>query len=247
MKTELGQPDRYEFYNTSQDDILGNSPARNNPIPIENNRATIRSYIHKAYNVIAVILTHLEKHLRLPEGTFASLQRQDIASGTAIRMLRYDPQPAGDRRTSLLGHTDIGTVTLLFNIVGGLQILPPSVENAEENWRYVRPEPGFALINLGDAMVEWSGGILRSNIHRVTYAPGAQKDSVRYSLAYLVRPGADVSMKRLTGGNSLIPPLEDGEDEVNCNAAAWEARRAAGIVSGKGFARSKGGREIAIN
>ena len=246
MKTDLGQPDRYEFYNTSQDDILGNSAARNNPTPIENNRAALKSYMHKAYNIIVVILSHLDKHLHLPAGTFASLQRQDVVSGTALRMLRYDPQPEGDRRTSLLGHTDIGTVTLLFNVVGGLQILPPGAELSEEKWSYVRPEPGCALINLGDAMVEWSGGILRSNIHRVTYAPGNQKNSVRYSLAYLVRPGANVPMKRLTGGNSRIPQSANREEEADCDAAAWEARRAADIISGKGFTGSKGGRAIAV-
>lgn len=37
-------------------------------------------------------------------------------------------------------------------------------------------------------MVEWSGGILCSNMRRVTYAPGEQGDVTRYSVAYLVRP-----------------------------------------------------------
>jgi len=107
-------------------------------------------------------MNQLDEHLRLPKGTLASLQRLDRESGSTLRMLRYPPQPEGDRRTAFLGHTDIGTITILFNVLGGLQILPPGMEATEENWRYVKPEPGCAIINLGDAMVEWSGGILRS-------------------------------------------------------------------------------------
>jgi len=135
-------------------------------------------------------------------------------------MLRYDPQPTGDRRTSLLGHTDIGSVTVLFNIVGGLQILPRDCENIEENWRYVRPKPGRVLVHLGDAMVEWTAGILHSNLHRITYPPGEQSSCIRYSLAYLIRPGANVSMKRLASGNSLIPVVEDHEEELDFDARA---------------------------
>ena len=151
----------------------------------------------RAYSVIKVILSHLESHLDLPPGTLTSLQPQTKISGTTVRLLRYMPQPVEDRRTSLLGHTDIGSVTLLFNVLGGLQVLPAGLDNIEENWRYVRPQPGCAIVNLGDAMVQWSAGVLRSNLHRVTYAPGEQAGTPRYSVACLTRPEASVSTKRL--------------------------------------------------
>jgi isopenicillin N synthase-like dioxygenase len=161
-------------------------------------------------------------------------------------MLRYPPQPEGDRRTAFLGHTDLGTVTILFNVVGGLQILPPGLEAKEENWRYVKPEPGCAVINLGDAMVEWSGGILRSNLHRVYFAPGAQAECERYSLAYAIRPEGTTSMKRLAVAGSVIPPLEKDEEELNCDANEWGMKKAIGLMSGKDTARSRGGRAITV-
>ena len=198
----------------------------------------------RAYEVVKIILSHLDTHLHLPVGTFASLQRQTHISGSHVRMLKYEPQPDGDRRTSLLGHTDIGTVTILFSMLGGLQILPTGLDNVEENWRYVRPEPGCAIVNIGDAMVEWSAGILRSNLHRVTFAPGPQANHARYSLAYFVRPEGSVSMQRLAKSGSLIPGLEEGEEELDCTATEWESRKTKVIVSGKHFARSRGGREI---
>lgn len=61
------------------------------------------------------------------------------------------------------------------------------------------PPSGSAIISLGDAMVEWSSGILRSNMQRVAFAPGLQAQAPRYGLAFLVRR-ADVPMKRLSRG-----------------------------------------------
>lgn len=225
--------------------MLGNGPPRANPAPIERNRQLLKSFIVQAYSVVKVILSHLDSHLNLAPGTLASLQPQTKASGTALRLLRYMPQPVGDRRTSLLGHTDIGSVTLLFNVLGGLQILPPGLDNVDENWRYVKPQPGCAILNLGDAMVEWTAGILRSNLHRVTYAPGEQADIPRYSVAYLVRPEPSVSMKRL-GGGEVIPALREGEEDVEMDAREWERQKATAIQSGRDNARSRGGREIGV-
>ncbi|KAL9122942.1 MAG: hypothetical protein Q9187_000497 [Circinaria calcarea] len=244
-KIESGRPDRFEFYNTSQDDMLGNGPPRANPAPIENNRQLLKSYIVQAYSVVKVILSHLDSHLDLAPGTLASLQPQTKVSGTAVRLLRYMPQPAGDRRTSLLGHTDIGSVTLLFNVLGGLQILPAGLDNVDGNWRYVKPQPGCAILSLGDAMVEWTAGILRSNLHRVTYAPGEQANTPRYSVAYLVRPEASVSMKRL-GVGGVIPALQEGEEDVDMDVTEWERQKATAIQSGMDNARSRGGREIGV-
>ena len=225
--------------------MLGNGPPRANPVPIENNRQLMKSYMLQAYSVVEVILSHLDSHLDLPPGTLASLQPQTKASGTTVRLLRYMPQPVEDRRTSLLGHTDIGSITLLFNVLGGLQILPAGLDNAEGNWRYVRPQPGHAIVNLGDAMVEWSAGILRSNLHRVTYAPGEQANTPRYSVAYLIRPEASVSMKRLSGGG-VIPALKEGEEDIDMDAKEWERQKAIAIQSGRDNARSRGGREISV-
>jgi isopenicillin N synthase-like dioxygenase len=52
--------------------------------------------------------------LHLAPGILASLQPITSPSGTSLRMLRYPPQPAGDQRTSLVSHTDLGTLTSKF-------------------------------------------------------------------------------------------------------------------------------------
>lgn len=224
--------------------MLGIAP-RNNPELIETNRKTFQEFFHHAHGIINHLLSHLDKHLALKSNTLASLNPQDKPSGTALRLLKSLPQNIGGRRINLLGHTDIGSITMLFNIVGGLQILPADAENVDANWRYVRPEPGCALINLGDAMVQWSGGILRSNLHRVVTPPGEQAGCTRYSMAYLVRPEANVSMRRLGDGGGVIPMPADGEEvDDDIHAKDWERRRTAEIVSGKGRPKSIGGRKM---
>jgi isopenicillin N synthase-like dioxygenase len=245
LKIEDGGPDRFQFYNVGQDDMTGTSKALSNPSCMEAHRPDIKAYMEQAHSIISLICYHLDKQLHLSPGTLVSMQPMTRPSGTALRLLKYPPQPAGDQRTSLLGHTDIGSLTILFNITGGLQLLTPGADPKDESsWMYVKLVPGCAIVSLGDAMVEWSAGILRSNMHRVTFAPREQGKVPRYSVAYLVRPDGDAPMKRLASGESLIPELEEGEEDNELTAREWEAQKAIAIRSGRDCARSRGDREI---
>lgn len=58
---------------------------------------------------------------------------------------------------------DFGSVTVLFNQLGGLQVINPK----SQEWKYVKPQPGSAIINLGDALVKLVGDRLYSGVHRV--------------------------------------------------------------------------------
>ena len=243
MKLEDGSPDGIEFYGLGQDDMLGTSTPLPNPEIILANRKAFQDIFHDAYGIICHLFSHLEHHLSLTSGILASLCPQDKPSQTMLRMLRAPPQKTGDHRTNLIGHTDLGAMTILFNIVGGLQILPAGSENVESNWVYIRPEPGCAVVNLGDAMVQWSGGVLRSNIHRVATPPGQQASCPRYSLAYLLRPEAAASMRRLEGGD-IIPRATDGKQEDSLCAQDWEKMRTAQIMVGNSLPKSIGGQKF---
>ena len=247
MKIEDGSPDRMAFYNLSQDDILGNTPPRSNPAIVENHRATFKHFFTHGYSVLSCLLSHLDSHLGLAPGTLASFSPLDKPSGTSLRLLKALPSGVGAKaRTDLVGHTDMGSITMLFNIIGGLQILPPSAPDppGESDWRYIRPVPDCALINLGDAMVQWSGGVIRSNMHRVATAPGAQRSDERFSAAYLVRPALETSMRRLKGGR-VIPKVDNGEEE-DIVARDWERMRAAQIIKGENKPKSIGGTRMHV-
>jgi len=70
-------------------------------------------------------------------------------------------------------------------------------------------------------MVKFTNGLLKSILHRVTYAPGEQGNLVRNSLGYFVRPENDVVLKRLDFGSDVIPPLEDGIVENDVTSLNW--------------------------
>lgn len=130
-----------------------------------------------------------------------------------------------------MGHTDNGTITVLFNIIGGLQVLPPGAnKEIDSDWRYVKPQPNCAVVNLGDSLVQFTGGALRSNMHRVMDAPGEQSKVDRYSFCYVLKPSINASMNRLK--SNVIPPLADGEEDVNCTYGEFHKRKTDGVKKG---------------
>ena len=137
-------------------------------------------------------------------------------------------------------HTDFGTLTILFNRLGGLQVLPPE----EDEWLYVQPIPGHAIVNLGDALTKFSHRLLRSNIHRVVAPPGKQAELTRYSLVYFSRPQDDVLLKTLE--SSVIPPLMDGEVEEEVDSKTWVLRRAFGNRVGGKMKNVEGGEKVRL-
>lgn len=176
-----------------------------------------------AHALVSLILTHLNIHLRLPPGTLTQLHRQTAVSGDQVRLIKAPPQPVSDRRTALGKHTDFGSLTILFNRLGGLQILPPpslTPAGAEPAWTYVKPLPGHCIVNLGDAMVRFTNGLLRSNIHRVVSPPGEQAAETRYSLVYFARPEDEVVLRRLEGSD-VIPELKEGQENEGMNSREW--------------------------
>lgn len=194
------------------------------PEVLSSRRPLLKSFIGSAHGIVTLVLELLNEHLRLPPNTLQDMHRLEGRSGDQVRFIKAPPQPVDDRRTALGEHTDFGSVTVLFNRLGGLQVLPPG---RDADWCYVKPLPNHAIINLGDAMVKFTNGLLRSNIHRVVAPPGKQADYTRYSLVYFNRPEDDVMLKRLDT-SELIPPLEKDEVEEEITSKDWIIRRALG-------------------
>ncbi|KAL2811251.1 hypothetical protein BJX63DRAFT_444279 [Aspergillus granulosus] len=240
LKTDDGKMDYMHLYSINQDDMLGNRPQRKNAAPLESHRKEIHSFIHNAHSALTTILTTLDAQLGLAPGTLSTLTPLDQESETSVRLLSSPAQYTPDYdRVTLGGHTDIGTITILFNVVGGLQILPAGSENVAGNWRYIKPEPGCALVNIGDTLVEWTGGLLRSSLHRVVTTPGEQVSVPRRSVAYLVRPANSASMRRLRGG--LIPLVRGEEEEETRAVNEWATWRSRQIMLGHLKPQTRGG------
>ncbi|KAJ3499832.1 hypothetical protein NLG97_g17 [Lecanicillium saksenae] len=221
---QTGTLDRNEFYNVSKDDIFDISKRWPAPTVLESNRSLLKSFITEAHSIVTLLLEILNKYLELPDGTLPSMHRLHLPGGDQVRFIKAPPQPKDDRQTALGEHTDFGSITVLFNRLGGLQVLPPG---RDSEWCYVKPLAGHAIINLGDALVKFTNGLLRSNIHRVVAPPGAQASHTRYSLVYFNRPEDSVFLRRLDYGEK-IPPLAKGEPEEEICSKDWILRRALG-------------------
>ena len=122
--------------------------------------------------------------------------------------------------------------------------MPAAAENTYENWRFIKPQQGCAIVNLGDTIVEWTSGVLRSSLHRVVNPPGQQAAVTRQSLAYLVRPAREKTMQRLKG--SKIPVIPEVQLDSDVSVTEWASTRAAQIMRGELRPRTIGGTAIGV-
>ncbi|TKA67463.1 hypothetical protein B0A55_09518 [Friedmanniomyces simplex] len=262
-----GTRDGNEFYNVSKNDVLGISERLPAPEVLrrEESRRLLGRFCEGSHGVVGVILGLLGRKLGLPKGRLEELHRLRAVSGDQVRWVRSPPPPASqqhDAKFLALGeHTDFGSVTVLFNRLGGLQILPPSTtttttttnnnNNTTPEWHYVKPLPHHCVVNLGDALVKFTAGILRSNLHRVVPPPGEQAGATRMSLVYFARPEDEVVLKVLEGSGMIDEEKEkgkrdggggekDGGGEEEITAKEWILRRALGRRAGGDWEKSHG-------
>ncbi|KAK0113789.1 hypothetical protein ONS96_014644 [Cadophora gregata f. sp. sojae] len=111
----------------------------------------------------------------------------------------------------MYGHTDYGTTTFLFSVpVTALQIWK------DDQWRYVKYNPGALVVNLGDTLEglsnafrrkafvgteAWlviSGGHFKATLHKVAEPPEDQRHEKRLSLVLFNGSKGDMRLKPLT-------------------------------------------------
>ncbi|KAG6829272.1 hypothetical protein H0H92_005092 [Tricholoma furcatifolium] len=237
-----GRLDTVEFINVAKDDALAWPEQARRAYPSvvnEHMESAISPFVRKSLEINNALLDVLNDRLGLPPGTLLAKHPLDEFSGSEARVIRNPPvslDSADPKRLAIGSHTDFGSLSFLHNRLGGLQVLPPGVED----WQYVKPLPGHAICNLGDAMALFSGGILRSNLHRVVWGynslsprikppPGDQKAFERWSLVFFTRPGNSVPLRALVEESSLIAEAVAKTPEKNFETGAtsydWFTRR----------------------
>lgn len=220
---DKGTRDHSEFYNVSKDEVLGiQQPGRKPPQPtphpevVKERFDQLQVFMKSCHQVVQVIAESLGRSLGLPEGLIESMHRIDQPSCCQARVTHAPPvRPAS---TITLGeHTDFGSVTVLFNQLGGLQVLAPN----KQDWEYVKPRPECAVINLGDSLFQLLPK-LYSAVHRVVGPPGEQGKCERHSVVYFSRPNSSVKLRSL-----FEYPTEDSINGMDLmNADDWVKQRA---------------------
>ena len=254
----------------SKDDILGLSAPLPSPTVLSAHAQVYKSYIKSSHAICMLVASLLSARLPLTDqaraaGGLPAIHRLHAASGDQIRFVRAPAQEASVAGVALGEHTDFGSVTVLFNRLGGLQVRLPSditpsppvsmsppteVEGrlCADGWAYVRPLAGHCIVNLGDALVKFSNGRLRSNVHRVVAPPGQQGSVERYSLVYFCRPEDDVVLRSLVQSEAMGDggEEEDEEEEEQVTAKEWILRRAMGRRKPDGWEKSNGTESISM-
>ena len=91
----------------------------------------------------------------------------------------------------MYGHKDYGTTTLLFSVpVTALQIF-----SKDNQWRYVKYNPGGLVINLGETLEVISGGHFKATLHKVAEPPPDQQQCERLSLVLFNSSIGDMRLK----------------------------------------------------
>ncbi|OSC99249.1 Clavaminate synthase-like protein [Trametes coccinea BRFM310] len=150
-------------------------------------------FTHK--RILEPILQILARGLELPEETFVKMHGFDDPSETYLRFMKYYPRSADDEAKAknvwLKGHTDIGTVTILWSQpVSALQIRCP-----DGKWRWVKHLDNAVVVNIGDSMEFLSGGFYKGTIHRVRQPPRDQQGYPRVGVFYFASANEDVLLK----------------------------------------------------
>lgn len=190
-------PSSEEYADTSQ---LGRVNLQNQtllPEVVSTHVDDFQQYQNSAHYILLSLLECLSVAATVGDkDRYELLHPPDQPSKTSLLYLHYPPdevhgeeEPRGHN-----AHTDAGTLTLLFVDSPGLQVLSPKTNE----WEYVTPKPGHAIINVADTLRFVSKKRFRSVLHRVMPF-GGKLVADRYATAYFLRAGDQTVFEGLNG------------------------------------------------
>ncbi|KAI0014489.1 hypothetical protein F4779DRAFT_612777 [Xylariaceae sp. FL0662B] len=226
-----GVYDNTEIYN-----IPKFIPAYERPHPavINENRTEIEAFARHIHEHIAgKLLVLFALILELPEDFFLQRHRYDEKSDCHLRYMKYHHRTPEQNRALenvwVKGHTDFGSLTLLFRQpVAALQVRTP-----EGRWKWVKPYPQSITVNLADSLEFLTNGFLKSSIHRVVVPPPDQAGIDRLGVLYFVRPEDSLELRPVVSGVLERLGYDKSPDgaAVGITAGEWvKARVAKGVA-----------------
>ncbi|KAH9904427.1 Clavaminate synthase-like protein [Xylariomycetidae sp. FL2044] len=210
------------------------SLARPHPSVITSNQAEIEAFArHIHTGIVEKLLVLFALILELPEDFFTRTHRYEQRSDCHLRYMKYHrrtaEQNAALENVWVKGHTDFGSLTLLFRQpVAALQVRTP-----EGGWKWVRPYPGSITVNLADSLEFLTNGFLKSSIHRVVAPPADQADIDRLGVLYFVRPEDSLELRPVVSDvlHRLGYDKSTDGSAVGITAGEWvKARVAKGVA-----------------
>ncbi|RYO86907.1 hypothetical protein DL766_000304 [Monosporascus sp. MC13-8B] len=184
-----GKKDGYESFSIHNNGVFGQDTLQL-PQGLQENLPLVKAFMSQVHDYTECILSILSKALGLPYD-LKDCHRKDKPSSANMALLKYLPWSSDNEKVGNMAHTDMGTLTVVFTKSEGLQALLPGPSGTDE-WSYIPPRPGHAVVNVGDSLRFLSKGALASSLHRVVppplhHSPGQDK----FSCIYFLRPEFD--------------------------------------------------------
>jgi Isopenicillin N synthase and related dioxygenases len=182
------------------------------PERLPNFREAIMVFHEAGLSVLRQVMQGVALSHGLPEKYFDAAHEPHTG---AVMLLHYPaitkPLLPGQLRSG--AHTDFGTMTLLFHhgSAEGLEIQRP-----DGTWLHAPSIPGAAIVNVGDLLMRWTNGQLRSVLHRVVPPEREAARRPRYSATLFYEPRHEVVVSCLEPCQGptkppLYPPITAGE------------------------------------
>ncbi|TDL21684.1 Clavaminate synthase-like protein [Rickenella mellea] len=189
-----GVRDQLENYNINRDVTKKTHPAALRPLLPEIYEFARFNHFHVLHEVFRLLALGLE----LPQDTFVNLHGYDAVGESYVRFMKYyprsDEEEVKSKNVWLKGHTDFGTITILWSQpVAALQIF-----SSDGTWKWVKHIPNALVINAGDALSFLTAGIFPATIHRVVQPPPDQRQYTRLGAFYFSMTDDNVRLAPLT-------------------------------------------------
>lgn len=154
------------------------------PPSVQQNMTLFDSFISGSHSIVLKLLEYLSSGMGLTGAArFENMHHRDVPARTTMVLFRYPRQVEEGGGIGHNIHTDIGSLSLLFCETYGLQVLSPETNE----WGFIAPKAGHAVVNVGDSLRFLSNHKLRSCVHRVIPVTDRQEEH-RYPIAYFLRP-----------------------------------------------------------
>lgn len=223
-----GLRDNIEMYNVFK---FIPSLDRTHPEIITQHQEEIESFQrHIAEDTVQKLLTLIAIILELPEDALTNGHKYDDVSDCHLRYMIYHARTpeenANYENLYSRGHTDFGSLTLLFRQpIAALQILAP-----DRSWKWVKPYPGSITVNIADVLQFWTNGYLKSSIHKVVAPPDDQAHLDRLGLLYFLRPAHELNLRPVDSPLLERLGLKSAGDEAaaDIKAGDWVKARVKG-------------------
>jgi len=136
----------------------------------------MNEYYARMFDLSLIVLDILAAGLPYGPHVFDEFVSNDAVC--SARLLHYPPDTSNSPNQLGAGaHTDFGAITLLLqDETPGLQVW----DYEGECWRDVEPNAEAYVVNVGDMLQMWTGGLYKSSLHRVINRTGRERYSVPF-------------------------------------------------------------------